>query len=399
MSQAFQQCNKPITQLTEDDLKQLIADGVTESKRIEYKQAFDIERDDGKRKFLASIASFANASGGDLIFGIRAINGKPTEILALQGFDPDAAKLRLLQMIRDGIEPKVFGVEFQEIPVAGGQVLIIRTPKTYLGVHMVTFNKDNRFYARGVNGRVLMDVAEIKGAFTLADALTDKVRKWRMERIAKILADETPRALTFPSRIILHAMPLCSFDPLFKADVLPLAKDRDILVPINSPYGEPSLDFDGIYSYAAPQANGRATGYTYLFRNGCVEGVDASLLTPWANSGKKIYGEVNESKLAQFLERVLAIWKKIKCEPPFFLALSLLNVRDYTMQVGNSPFASLHGKSVAQDHLLVPEVFAESLDVVPTDILREPFYMIWNACGYQRSRNYDDDGTWNPKPN
>jgi hypothetical protein len=389
--------DKPIGQLNETDLQQLIAGGVMEGKRIEYKQTFDIEKDEGKRKFLASIASFANASGGDMIFGIQAVNGKPVGILPLQNFEPDSTKLRLINMIRDGIAPKVFGVEFQDVSVEGGHTLIIRIPKTYVGVHMVAFNKDNRFYARGVNGRVLMDVAEIKAAFTLSDAVTEKVRKWRMERIAAVLADETPRSMDFSSRVVIHIMPLSSFDALFKADLSPLIHDLRNLVPLGADCGTITLDFEGVFCYRDMKGEGKADAYTYAFRNGCVETVDASSLRPWAEPNeKRIYGEVIEGRIVDYIDRVVRLLKQIGAEPPFFLALSFLNVREYTMAVGNR-YMGRAGHSISKDHLFLPELFLESFHFDTTEVLRESFNMIWNACGWPRSHNYDANNKWNPQ--
>lgn len=397
--------DKPLEQLAEYDLTQLIGNAVMEGKRIEYKREFNLDpkpgqrnadKEDGKRKFLDSIASFANASGGDLIVGIQAVDGKPGKIVPLESFDSDATKLRLESLIRTHIDPKVFGVEFREIPVVGGHAFVIRIPKTYVGVHMVTFNDENRFWARGANGRVLMDVAEIKAAFTLSESITEKVRRWRMERIAAILADETPRVLTSPSRIVFHVMPVCAFDGRFKANLAPLLVERKNLTPINEVYGNVTLGFDGILSCSDYTGRGEINSYTHVFRNGCVEGADAHQLTEWNSQGKKIYGEINEGKLIRFLDRVVLLLGQIGSAPPLVLGLSLLNVKDFTMAVDHR-FTNHSQIPINKDHLLLPEVFVDSLKFDSSEVLRESFYMIWNACNWPRSLSYDASDKWNPK--
>src|SRR5260221_10933430 len=61
---------KPIEQITSADLEQLVTNGVGESRTLEYKEALPGGADQDKRQFLADV-SFANAIGGDLVYGAR----------------------------------------------------------------------------------------------------------------------------------------------------------------------------------------------------------------------------------------------------------------------------------------------------------------------------------------
>jgi predicted HTH transcriptional regulator len=83
------------------DIERLISDGVREDKSIEYKR--DIPRD--RAELLKDVSAFANASGGDLVFGIAEEKGLPTQIVGLSLPDPDAEVLRLLQIIQTGLQP------------------------------------------------------------------------------------------------------------------------------------------------------------------------------------------------------------------------------------------------------------------------------------------------------
>lgn len=93
---------------------QLIADGVAETQRLEYKEQLPGTTSRDKTEFLADVAAFANSSGGDLIFGVaerRDADGKPTGIpenaRGVGAVNADAELLRLDNMIRDGIVPRV----------------------------------------------------------------------------------------------------------------------------------------------------------------------------------------------------------------------------------------------------------------------------------------------------
>lgn len=100
---------KSLDQLAATDLDDLIASGVQEGPRIEYKEATYGGSDADKREFLKDISSFANTFGGHLVIGISEVAGVASAIAPLAG-DPDAEILRLESLVRDGLEPRVQGV-------------------------------------------------------------------------------------------------------------------------------------------------------------------------------------------------------------------------------------------------------------------------------------------------
>lgn len=386
---------KTIFQLAESDLQQLISDSVMEGKRIEYKQSLDIEKDESKRKFLASIASFANASGGDIFFGIRAVDGKPIGIISLEEFNPDAIKLRLTQLIRDGIEPKIVGIDFHEIPLtSGGFAFAIRIPKTFSGAHMVVYNNDNRFYSRAANGRVSMDVTEVRAAFILSETTTEKIAKWRVKRVADILADETPIQLNFPGRTVIHLIPFRAFDPLFRADLSELWRDKTNLLPLGFDECSTSYDFDGVFG-SFNDLDEKSYGYSFAMANGCIEIVDASLLGPFGQDTRKLIRSNGfEAAIIDHLPVALKLYRQIGCEPPFFLSISLLNVKDYKLGVSNQAFPNNKAHAITRDCLYLPDIFVDSFEVDAARLLHDSFNLIWRACGWPQSHSYDKEGNW-----
>ena len=70
---------KHISEIEEEDIVSLIENKVEESLTIEYKQKLpDLKNDKEKIKFLSLISSFANKSGGIIIYGMEEVkdNGK-----------------------------------------------------------------------------------------------------------------------------------------------------------------------------------------------------------------------------------------------------------------------------------------------------------------------------------
>src|SRR5579863_6424451 len=99
-------------------LTALIESGLAESRTIEYKRELPGLGDEGRRDFLAQVTSFANAGGGDLVYGIRAEEGVPREIAAIAD-ESDGTTLRWESVIRDGVQPRIPGVRVRAIPVDG----------------------------------------------------------------------------------------------------------------------------------------------------------------------------------------------------------------------------------------------------------------------------------------
>jgi predicted HTH transcriptional regulator len=101
--------NRNVEQITKDDLQSLIDNKVTERKTMEYKQALPGNSDKQKKEFLADVSSFANASGGVLIYGITEDKktGKPKALVGLDIVNIDQETLRLDNVIRTGLQPRL----------------------------------------------------------------------------------------------------------------------------------------------------------------------------------------------------------------------------------------------------------------------------------------------------
>ncbi len=61
---------KPLRDVTEDDLHRMIGAGLEEHLTLEYKGDLYDENDRGRRELLLDICMFANAQGGLLLIGI-----------------------------------------------------------------------------------------------------------------------------------------------------------------------------------------------------------------------------------------------------------------------------------------------------------------------------------------
>ena len=203
----------PLEKITETDLRALIETGARESLPIDYKRQTYGKKEADRKEFLADICSFANAVGGDIVIGMAEKEGVPSEITPFAD-NADEERLRLEQMARDGIEPRIIGLHIHIVSIAaGGVVFIVRVPKSWNPPHRVKFQGSNRFYARTSGGKYEPDIGELRNLFLATPHIAERIRAFRMERIARIAAGETPVALSgdTPGRAVLHVVPYSAF--------------------------------------------------------------------------------------------------------------------------------------------------------------------------------------------
>jgi hypothetical protein len=385
---------KDLTKITEADLQALIDNSVLERKTLDYKKELPGSSESEKKEFLADVSSFSNASGGDLIYGIAQDNdtGFPQKVEGLDIRNADQEILRLESSIRDGIEPRIPSVAIQPIILSNTKtVLIVRVQKSWNSPHRIGFKGHHRFYTRSSNGKYELDVGELRTAFTFPEAITEKMRKFREDRISRVIANETPVPLFDNAKIMLHLMPIISFSPGQRYDIDKISSKPEMMAPQGC--GSYRYNLDGFLSFSIGKF-GKSYCYVQLFRNGIIEATDGSTLQP---NGEELFIPCisYEKDLIESLPRFLSILKTLNVEPPILCFLSLVGVKGYSMPTGR--FWQREHFSIDRDVLMLPEVMVESFDVKAEEVLRPCFDAIWNACGYAKSLNYDESGKWAPK--
>lgn len=84
--------NKLLDSIQEADLQELVDYQVREAKTVEYKQTLPGNSKGDRREFLYDVSSFANASGGDLIYGMKEIDGVASDVCGVQVSNVDGLK-------------------------------------------------------------------------------------------------------------------------------------------------------------------------------------------------------------------------------------------------------------------------------------------------------------------
>lgn len=372
------------SKVDKDTIERLITNAVPESTTLEYKEQLIVSNDAQKKEFLADVSSFANASGGDLVFGIseaRDADGRPTNVpsaaVGLAGVgEPD--KVRLESMIMDGIDPRM-SVRMKLVPgFANGSVLVVRVARGWAGPHMVTFQNISRFYSRNSAGKFQLDVHQLRASFAQAEALPERLRSLRIERMGRIMAGDAPGNIGEQQAVILHLVPYAAFDASFGVDVR-AAKDGR-LRPLGATSWSSRYNLDGLVATVRGSSD-----YTQIFRNGVLEAV-CTLGVAAAFSAGGVEQYVRE-ELPSLRDLVHALG----APPPLALMLTIVNVHARKIELQSSSVMFPGTEYVAdRNELLLPMVVLETDTQDLHRALQTPFDAMWQAFGVENSPSYRD---------
>jgi hypothetical protein len=382
--------NKSFDGIQKSDIDALITNEETENKQLEYKRDLPGGTDQEKIEFLADISSFANASGGHIIYGLgekKNESGQNTgtpEYAGLGSINADEQKGKLEQIIQSGIAPRISGIQIKEIAgFDNGPLIIIRIPKSWAGPHMITLKNCSRFYSRKSNGKYQLDVGEIRMAFVLSETLPERIRQFIIERVQKISVYKTPIELITGPKIVIHMIPFSAFGAE-RSSILNIESVSYLELPPVGQYSPQTsrYNFDGLLTHDH-SATSQYNGYVQLFRNGIIEAVDAYTIH---TSIPGIY----EVPIMDILQKYLAFQKKRIGTLPVVISLTMVGVGGLNLEWNSNRI----GHPIDRDVLLIPEVLAESFDVNLPQLMKSIFDTVWNAAGVARSENYDGNGNW-----
>ncbi|WP_176451320.1 helix-turn-helix domain-containing protein [Halorubrum sp. Ea8] len=380
---------KPLDEITESDLQNLIEHTVLEGKTIEYKQEIPDTRG-GRKTLVQEASSFANTQGGDLIYGIEEDDdsGEPVDFHDLEISDVDEEVGRLDSIIRDGVNPRIPGYDVKTVEVNSDKhVIIIRVRESFRSPHRVTLGGHDKFYARSSNGKYPLDVEELRREFILSETNAKEIRDYRADRLADIRANDTPVEITESPLVTIHLIPLRVFSAGRNSRVIDSFDVRDSpdsLQRQERPHGN-RHNLDGLVKYCPSDD---PSAYVQVYRNGIIETVNGFPFGPLSDDGENTFSAlVVREMLEHTLPNYVEFLEEEDVPVPIFLFISLIGAEGIEIETPvRRPNMS---GTLDRDMALLPEVAIQDYSDSTEEIVDQVMEDIWNAFGFAEEPNFD----------
>jgi len=381
---------KPLDQLGEAELLDLVEMAVAEWKTIEYKLALPGKDDKDRKEFLRDVSSFANASGGHLVFGIREAKGIPVEICGLASDNPDAAILRLEEIVRMGVKPRIQGLHCRAIAVSGkGTVIVMRIPRTLNGPHQITFGTEMRFYSRGSTGKFPMDVDQIRTRIDGADSLATRLRDFSVESLSQLLAGDGPLPVAKGGFVQVLALPLASFSGDFALPLTLNGRYTPCTPPVMRWGTNHRFCFDGSLFISAHDGK---DDFVLVRRTGIIESLEVFPDRPEGDRFREQIGSISlEQSIFRQIRHTFRIALEMEIPGPAIVTVAVGGMRGW--RIGLSQDYGLAAIPFSRNLYRLPEQSVANFEGDPAGILEAIVTPLWNEAGLEASQNFGN-GEW-----
>ena len=395
-----------LNDLTPEHIQGLIDSEVAEGLSLELKQQLPAKQSEEKKEFLFDIAAMANAAGGDIIYGLverrdddQKATGIAESLMGLRLANVQDEITRLSNLIKDGIAPRISGIQMTQLSCQNGDVLAIRIPKSWNRPHMVTIGSTNKFYARIGATKYLMSVDEIGRAFSEQSDLGRAIEQWRLNGTQRLsIQNGGPVPLSSEVIFLFHVTPAESFTRtvLDRSWKVSEAEKNHIYVPHRA--ASYRYNADGFLCLGATAAENRYCGYTQIFRSGVIEYVDGNVFGPlYEGSESVIFGQEIEKQMVVCYKDALRRFRSQGQTGPVYIGFSLTGIAG--KMIFSTPTTSVfHKPGILENIFISPEVFVDITESEPSPYAKTLLPLVdamWQVGGREGTPFMTPDG-WNP---
>lgn len=387
--------------LDEVKLQQLCDERCPESGTLDFKRDLPSSSDRDKHEFLKDVCALANSGGGDLVYGIDESGGVASSIVPIAEEIPDAAKRRLGQVLDAGLEPRLSGVQFRDVPVVGGFVLVVRVPPSFIGPHRYLFNNHSKFVMRNGTHNVELTYEQLRMAFDRTSTLADRAQQFRADRIKAIVERRTWKPLMAGPLCVVHVIPIEAMAGRRQINMQALYNDY---TPFTGPMwsgGSRTLNLDGLVVHPGVRRDDEAWTFNQIFRNGAIETIfyGGRQFAEDDDDGRRIIpSTVVSVYFHDAIQKFLRATSSLGFHGPAVVACALLFVGDYEFGVGvryHAPDRALADRH----HLVLPEIWVDDLSAAhDVDSIARPILdVLWQSFDEERCLEYSAQGVWSPR--
>jgi hypothetical protein len=372
------------------DLQKLVTNCVTESIKLDLKRdnyrINNANADDKKKQckeLLKDTTAFANSQGGDIIIGIEEDNGAASTLIGFQVADADNLKRQMIDIIRNGTQPKIaFTIHSVELS-RDRHVFIIRIRQSNHGPHKVAYQGEpGTYWCRNSGGAHEMTAQEVGELARQSQSLRDKIEGIRKERVEAIARNETPVDLLTPQRMVFHFIPEMAFSgfEIKQQELVYFAQ----WMPMLHDVGGWSHDYnsDGMVTFDRDPGI-PTSGYVQLYRNGIIESVadDVTWFHP-ADTQKQTrwFSHNFIPTVPARIKNYFVLYGHLEVPPPVWFFMSFIGLDG--SRVWSKDFLRSVGKPIREKVLLTPGVEIADYEVEIESLFKPGVDKLWNAGGY-----------------
>lgn len=225
----------------ENDLAVLIDNfDYRENDSLDYKENFsflECPKNDPKRQkhlseFRSDVCSFANASGGYLVYGITDSKGMASKITGIDIPDNNTDRFELERKNNlNPILPKLPSIRFRFIPLSSGKyIVIIHVQNDFFAPYMHLENdSDYKVYKREGNGKRTVGYVELKNMFNQSLSTEREVLLHRESRIRYYRSIEDTDDFRYSQFLLLHIFPDTFTDSNYNKNLFLIEKRDKIM--------------------------------------------------------------------------------------------------------------------------------------------------------------------------
>jgi hypothetical protein len=390
-----------VLQINVDDisagsLQQLIDEGSSESSSLEFKMTLHGKDEDGRTELCKDICAMANASGGDILFGMAEAKGVAAKLVPLIEV-PDVSRRRVAQAL-DTIEPRIAGVRVHSVETDVGNFLLVRVPQSFEGPHSfpgtdaLAGKKYRRFVMRNGTDTSDLTMDQLRSAFGQTATLAQQASRFIKERLALIEHKGTVRRLVDGPIFVTHLVPLGGIAGRISVDLnTAFAKFQNYLLNHWGSSATRTFNLDGLICHPTKFDGDVFGGYTQIFRNGCIEivfGAGCKIMDE-----RKILAQEASRTLREAIHTCLQAAHRESYEGPAVVSCAVMHASGFGFDA-NSPYLSM--RFADRPQLPLPPIWianaqAEtSLDTVAKPLLDT----LWQAFGLSTCHMYNDHGNF-----
>ncbi|MFN0046966.1 MAG: helix-turn-helix domain-containing protein [Sphingorhabdus sp.] len=382
-------------ELSERGIKELVSDGVAESKYLDFKKILPGRDERSRSEFLKDVCAFANCEGGYLIYGILEKSGKAGAICPITDEESDHAIRRLGQIIESGIEPRISGIQFTSILCEDGYTLSLRVPASFDGPHRFTSNGSSKFVIRNGTHTSELTYTQLRGAFDRTASLADRARTTWKERWESTSNGDTWKPIRNGPVCLIQFIPIAS---MTGRQMISMNEAHEHFSDFMfSDWGGASCTYnlDGLVVHDGDLSS-EVGAFTQVHRTGVIE---AYRTGGAIMSDRKL---IPSTTIATFFResvgKFLNAAKKFDLYGPAILNTAILNVAEYEFVLGER-FYSRGAAMADRSNLILPEVWIEdSMSTESIDDIARPILdILWQSFGRPRCSEYDNSGLWAPR--